>query len=124
MSSIDLGGGVRKMFLLGVGAVATTAEKGTQVINDLVEKGELTVQQGKALNEELTCKARQTASDGADALLRARLSAMTPEERAAYAQKVAKVAADLDAEPVTVEVEADVASDVAPEPATSDDDAE
>ena len=124
MSGIDLGGGVRKMFLLGVGAVATTAEKGTQVINDLVEKGELTVQQGKALNEELTCKARQTASDGADALLRARLSAMTPEERAAYAQKVAKVAADLDAEPVTVEVEADAASDVAPEPATSDDDAE
>ena len=71
MSGIDLGSGVRKMFLLGVGAVATTAEKGTQVINDLVEKGELTVQQGKALNEELTCKARQTASDGADALLRA-----------------------------------------------------
>ena len=124
MSGIDLGGGVRKMFLLGVGAVATTAEKGTQVINDLVEKGELTVQQGKALNEELTCKARQTASDGADALLRARLSAMTPEERAAYAQKVAKVAADLDAEPVTVEVEADAAPDVAPEPTTSDGDAE
>lgn len=124
MSGIDLGGGVRKMFLLGVGAVATTAEKGTQVINDLVEKGELTVQQGKALNEELTCKARQTASDGADALLRARLSAMTPEERAAYAQKVAKVAADLDVEPVTVEVEADAASDVAPEPTASDDDAE
>lgn len=120
MSGIDLGGGVRKMFLLGVGAVATTAEKGTQVINDLVEKGELTVQQGKALNEELTCKARQTASDGADALLRARLSAMTPEERSTYAQKVAKVAADLDAEPVTVEVEADAAS----EPTTSDDDAE
>ena len=120
MSGIDLGGGVRKMFLLGVGAVATTAEKGTQVINDLVEKGELTVRQGKALNEELTCKARQTASDGADALLRARLSAMTPEERAAYAQKVAKVAADLDAEPVTVEVEADATS----EPTASDDDAE
>ena len=105
MSGIDLGSGVRKMFLLGVGAVATTAEKGTQVINDLVEKGELTVQQGKALNEELTCKARQTASDGADALLRAHLSAMTPGERAAYARKVAMVAADLDA---------------APEPAASD----
>ena len=52
MSGIDLGSGVRKMFLLGVGAVATTAEKGTQVINDLVEKGELTVQQGKAQRQD------------------------------------------------------------------------
>lgn len=46
----DLGDGVRKLFLVGVGAVATGAEKSTEIVNKLVEKGELTVAQGKAVN--------------------------------------------------------------------------
>ena len=37
----DLGDGVRKLFLVGVGAVATGAEKSTEIVNKLVEKGEL-----------------------------------------------------------------------------------
>ncbi|RSX55172.1 cytosolic protein [Bifidobacterium dolichotidis] len=52
-----LGEGLRKVFLAGVGALATTAEKGSEIINDLVKKGELTVSQGKELNEELSHKA-------------------------------------------------------------------
>ena len=38
----DLGEGVRKIFLAGVGAVALSAEKSQQLVNDLVKKGELT----------------------------------------------------------------------------------
>lgn len=45
--------GIRKFFLAGVGAVATTAEKSQEVLDDLVKKGELTVEQGRAMNEEL-----------------------------------------------------------------------
>ena len=45
--------GIRKIFLAGVGAVATTGEAAKSLIDTLVEKGELTVEQGKALNEEL-----------------------------------------------------------------------
>ncbi len=45
--------GVRKILLAGVGAIATTAEKSKDILDDLVEAGELTVEQGKALNEEL-----------------------------------------------------------------------
>ena len=42
--------GLRKLILAGIGAVAATKEK-SEVI--LVKKGELTVEQGKVLNEEL-----------------------------------------------------------------------
>ena len=49
----QLGESVRKLLLAGVGAVAATCEKGEEVLRDLVKKGELTVEQGKVLNEEL-----------------------------------------------------------------------
>ena len=56
---MDLGEGLKKVFLAGVGAVATTAETAKEVIDDLVSKGELTMEQGKVLNEELKRNAKQ-----------------------------------------------------------------
>ena len=53
----DFGEGLRKVFLAGVGAIAATAEKGQELVNDLVKRGELTVEQGKKLNSELAHKA-------------------------------------------------------------------
>lgn len=44
---------LKRILLAGVGAIATTTEKGKQVVDTLVEKGQLTVEQGKVLNEEL-----------------------------------------------------------------------
>ena len=44
---------LKKVILAGIGAVAVTAEKSKEVVEDLVKKGELTVEQGKVLNEEL-----------------------------------------------------------------------
>ena len=44
---------VKKVFLAGIGAAATTAEKAKELVDQLVKKGELTVEQGKVLNEEL-----------------------------------------------------------------------
>ncbi len=44
---------LKKIVLAGIGAVATTAEKSKQVLDELVKKGEITVEQGKVLNEEL-----------------------------------------------------------------------
>ena len=49
---LDLGENLRKLILAGVG-VAVTKEKGADVLNELVKKGELTIEQGKVLNEEL-----------------------------------------------------------------------
>ena len=53
MADFDFGDGLRKVFLAGVGALATTVEKSQEIVDDLVKKGELTVEQGKVLNEEL-----------------------------------------------------------------------
>lgn len=44
---------LKKIMLAGVGAIATTAEKSKEIVDQLVKKGELTVEQGKILNEEL-----------------------------------------------------------------------
>ena len=38
---------LKKVILAGIGAVATTAEKSKDVLDDMVKKGELTVEQGK-----------------------------------------------------------------------------
>lgn len=56
---MDITEGIRKIFLAGVGAVATTGEAAKNLIDTLVEKGELTVEQGKALNEELKKNTRE-----------------------------------------------------------------
>ena len=44
---------LEKIFLAGIGSMATSAEKAKEILNDLVEKGSLTVEQGKVMNEEL-----------------------------------------------------------------------
>ncbi|SDB62514.1 MULTISPECIES: phasin family protein [unclassified Butyrivibrio] len=49
----NLTDGLKKLLLAGVGAVALTTEKAGELLNEMVEKGEITVEQGKALNQEL-----------------------------------------------------------------------
>ena len=49
----NLNDDLKKILLMGIGAVTTTAEKSKEMVDSLVEKGELTVEQGKVLNEEL-----------------------------------------------------------------------
>ena len=113
MSDFDVTEGLKKLFLASVGAVAMGAEKSQEVVDELVKKGELTVEQGKTLNQELTRKAREVIDGTADKALRSRLEAMTPEERAAYDAKVAEMSAELDAQAGKVDVEdaADEAAD-------------
>ena len=60
---MDFGEGLKKVFLAGVGAVATTAETAKELIDDLVAKGELTVEQGKVQNEELKHSTKQKIKD-------------------------------------------------------------
>lgn len=97
MAIEELGDGVRKVFLAGVGAIASGAQKGQELIDGLVKKGELTVEQGKSLNSELAhkaspsnlmAKAKGTASSAADKALAASMAAMSPADRAAFVRKV------------------------------------
>lgn len=44
---------IKKALLAGVGAVATTYDKAEEIVGQFVEKGKLTVEEGKELSEEL-----------------------------------------------------------------------
>lgn len=55
----QLGEGLRKLILAGVGATAATKEKSEVIFQELVRKGELTVEQGRVLNEELKHNLRE-----------------------------------------------------------------
>lgn len=97
---------MKKILLAGIGAAATTAEKSKEILDDLVKKGELTVEQGKVLNEELKHNVKQTfqkdEQDPADVL-----KGMTLEQiealKAAIADMETKAA---DEEAVATEAEA------------------
>lgn len=124
MAGIDIMGGLNKAFLATVGAVAITAEKSQQAVEDLVKKGELTVQQGKSLNQELSRKAKEAAQETTDGALRTFLEALSDEDRAAYAAKVAQMTADIEAAKVTVDVEDGVEEEPAAQAESAEDAAE
>lgn len=52
--------GLKKVVLAGIGAMATTAEKSKDILDEMVKKGELTVEQGKILNQELKHNIKET----------------------------------------------------------------
>lgn len=60
---MDISDGIKKTLLAGVGAAALTIEKSSEVVDKLVKKGELTVEQGKTLNQELKHKAEEEKKD-------------------------------------------------------------
>lgn len=88
-----IGDGFKDIFLAGIGAMAITAEKSKDLVDQLISKGELTVDQGKQINTELKHKAEDVASTLRYDALEARMAAMTPEERAVFAAKAAEIAA-------------------------------
>ena len=88
---------LKKIFLAGIGAVAVTAEKSKDLLDEMVEKGELTVEQGKVLNEELKHNVKKTVKEKVNALKPASaeelsdlLDKMTPEQIAALKEKILK----------------------------------
>ncbi|KAA8823332.1 hypothetical protein EMO92_10255 [Bifidobacterium reuteri] len=84
MADFDLGDGVRKVLLAGIGALATGYEKGSAIVDDLVKKGELTVEQGKSLNTELKRKVGEALVNDANKDA-AKADAVPAEEPAADA---------------------------------------
>ena len=61
------GDGIKKLLLMGIGAAAMTVEKSQQMVDELVKKGEITVEQGKELNQELKRNVRKTIDEAAEA---------------------------------------------------------
>lgn len=111
---------LKKIFLFGVGAMAITAEKSKILIDELVQKGEITVEQGKILNEELKHNIKETIRDTmavkpetpptADSVV-AGLDKMTPDEIQKIKDKLDAMSAEKPAEEEIIEV-VDVKEDV------------
>jgi hypothetical protein len=84
---MDFSDCMKKVFLAGVGAAASAAESVSDIVGRLVEKGEITVEQGKVLNEELKKDAKQKAKKH----LFDALEKLSPEERAELKQKLEEI---------------------------------
>ena len=112
-------GVTKKVILAGIGAVATTAEKSKDVLDDMVKKGELTVEQGKVLNEELKHNLKQTVKNNVNVKVKVTtpeelselLDKMTPEQLEALKAQIKEKESTVDSEAEEVDAE-DTAEDV------------
>ena len=119
---MDLGKDLKNLLLAGIGAVAVTAEKSQalldelksqEIVDDLVKKGELTVEQGKVLNEELKHNVEKKIKDSVtvqvvpttgDELMRC-IEDLTPDQLAALKAKLDALKPEEAAQPEVVEEE-------------------
>ena len=94
---MEIGEELNKLFLAGVWAVAMTAEKSKELIDALVKKGELTISQGKELNEELKHKVKEKIreevcpEEGKSLSVLEQIEQMSPEELNAVRAKLAEM---------------------------------
>ena len=95
---MSISGELRKVLLAGIGAVATTAEKSKDLVDALVAKGELTVEQGKVLNEELKRnvsesiqQAKETKTAPASRTVLEQMDSMPPEQLQEIREKLEKL---------------------------------
>ena len=104
---MELGEGIKKILLAGIGTAAVTAEKSKEVLDELVKKGELTVEQGKVLNQELKHNIKESVKKNVNVTLKPSnpdelkevLGKMTPDQLAALKEQISKMQAkDVDAE--------------------------
>ena len=105
--TMELGEGIKKILLAGIGTAAVTAEKSKEVLDELVKKGELTVEQGKVLNQELKHNIKESVKKNVNVTLKPSnpdelkdvLGKMTPDQLAALKEQISKMQEkDVDAE--------------------------
>ena len=53
LGGIDMDSLIKNIFLAGVGSLAITYDRSKEILDEFVEKGQLTIEQGRELNEEL-----------------------------------------------------------------------
>lgn len=87
---------IRQIFLAGIGALAIGAEKSQELVSQLVEKGKITVDEGKEMTSDLASQASQNIEKVRNDIIEAHMRGMTKEERDAFAARVAEMAAGMD----------------------------
>lgn len=102
---MELGENIKKLLLAGIGTAAVTAEKSKEILDDLVKKGELTVEQGKVLNQELRHDFKEKVKKNVNVSvkptspdeLKDLLDRMSPEQIAALKEEIAHLEKEADA---------------------------
>ena len=85
----------QNIFLAGVGALSIGGEKAKEVIDDLVERGQVTVEEGRKMNEELKHKTAASTSKFHEDTVRAYVKSLSPEDRASFAERMAALAQEI-----------------------------
>ncbi len=121
----DITNSLHSIFLAGVGAIASSSEKGSELFKALVDKGRATVDEGKAKSAELVQNAQDKVSGTTHDAIRSYLSKLSPDQRAAFVESVQKAAAEAEddvrkAAEKTAEAARHTAQDVADEAAKLD----
>jgi polyhydroxyalkanoate synthesis regulator phasin len=102
---------LRDIFLAGVGALAIGGEKASSLVGQLVEKGQITVEQGKEIIAKMNAQAEGQKAEIRDDIIAAQMRTMSKEDRDALAARVAELAAQIDGEQqMKNEAEAEVES--------------
>ena len=107
----NISDGFRDIFLAGVGALSIGGEKAKETLDELVQRGQISVDEGKKINEELKHKAQSATAPLRDDTIRAYVKSLTKEERAAFAERVSNIVEEAnakDAKEDVVDVEAEV----------------
>ncbi len=121
----DVSNALHTIFLAGVGAIAASTEKGSELFKSLVDKGQATVDEGKAKNAELIQNVQARVEDTKNDAIRAYLKTLTPEQRASFVESVQRAASEAEAEAdKAAEAASDAADDVAAEAVSLDLDAD
>lgn len=121
--------GLKKILLAGIGTVAVTAEKSKDVLDEMVKRGELTVEQGKVLNKELKHNLKNTIKNNVNVSVKPQsgeeleelLGNMTPDQLADLKDKISQMQEKDAAEPENEEVDKDSDVDDASKDADTDD---
>lgn len=121
--------GLKKILLAGIGTVAVTAEKSKDVLDEMVKRGELTVEQGKVLNKELKHNLKNTIKNNVNVSVKPQsgeeleelLGNMTPDQLADLKDKISQMQEKDAAEPENEEVDKDADVGDASKDADTDD---
>lgn len=92
----NIGDTFKDIFLAGVGSLAIGFEKSQEVIDQLVAKGQITVEQGKSIAEDLKAKAATNTAQLRDDIIEAQMKTMTKQERDEFAARIAELASKVD----------------------------
>lgn len=79
---------LRKLIVASVGAADLGCEKLDKLLDECVARGEVTVEKGRVLNEELKRTCKQAAAKDADEKPAVDVDAMSADEREALLQKL------------------------------------